>query len=519
MAGASSGAVAQEQSPTQGVLKSLNMTQDAWNGKLRARGESTLKPGYVRYFYDPENVFPIRTRESMITTVKLPEGDKLTQAFSGDDQGFQVGIPTPNSIAIKALYPGVDTNIVAYTEDGKVYTFYVRSEGYNSKTISDFLVDVVIPGEGVVEGYQMSATPQARSAGETRYPAKTAENTRDPYASDPISKSELYRDYAESTDFDPKTIVEDIGVYVPKGMSGGTIPYRVFHDDRFTYVDYGTNASQMTEWPTASIVIQGVEGPVGFRTGGPGGRMIILESLGDFALRNGQRVIYLRPRKNVTLADKKTLIEYPVASRSAMSIPTDLPPGRVDPRESKPQTVKPIKTAQATVHGEPPSKVVALPEVRTKPVIAAASSNVVVEEIKPKGEGAPIRSVVTTGAIKTIDIPASTTPAAVATASPMAQGVAMNPAAVALKPTVNASALSGYYISAGSGTEADLSDRWKSYKVQYYADLNGKRVDYVPTEGGRMEMRILPISNVAEGMKICAALAPEGKPCNVKNAK
>ena len=110
------------------VSRPLGLTQDAWNAKLRDRGEARTNPGYVRYIYNPANVFPIRTRESMITTIKLPDEEELLQAFTGDDQGFQVGIPTPNSIAIKALYPGVDTNLVAYAKSGKIFTFYRQGQ-------------------------------------------------------------------------------------------------------------------------------------------------------------------------------------------------------------------------------------------------------------------------------------------------------------------------------------------------------------------------------------------------------
>lgn len=494
--------------------KPLGLTQDAWNAKLRSRGEARTNPGYVRYIYNPANVFPIRTRESMITTIKLPDDEELLQAFAGDDQGFQVGIASPNSIAIKALFPGVDTNLVAYTKDGKIFTFYVRSEGYNSKNLSDFLVDVVMPGQGAMEGGQLTSENQVMQ--DARYPARAAERVRDPYSSLTPDLRERYREYAEWSDFNPGTVVQDLGVYVPRKEAGGTIPYRVFRDDRFTYVDYGPNATQMTEWPTPLIVVQGVEGPVGFRTAGPGGRMIVMEALGSFVLRNGQRTIVIKPRREVIAGDQ-TLIEYPVASIGAMKVPTDLPPGRPGVLVSAAKTVVPTNGAP-TINGEAPSAVVPLPQTRkvdkkrggkgSKDVAAA-----VVAEIPAPAPAAPIRKVVGVG----------TVPAA----SDAAMGAALAPAPATtgsvttgkLQPTLDASRLGTYRVLVGRGSADQVEDRWKSYRVQYFSVLENKTMTPEPLAGGEVAMGIGPITTIAEGMRLCTTLGADGTNCTVKPAK
>lgn len=515
------------------VTKPLGLTQDAWNAKLRDRGESRVNPGYVRYLYNPANVFPIRTRESMITTIKLPEEEELLQAFSGDDQGFQVGIPTPNSIAIKALYPGVDTNLVAYTKSGRIFTFYVRSEGYNSKTASDFLVDVVMPGTGIVEGGALTSENQASQVDKSF--AQTAERVRDPYGSLPLDKREKYREYADWSDFRPGTVVEDLGVYVPKKESGGTIPYRVFHDDRFTYVDYGPNATQMAEWPTPLIVVQGVEGPVGFRTAGPGGRMLVMEALGSFVLRNGQRMIIVKPRSDVAAQDKKNpLIEYQVASATPMSVPTDLPPGRPSAVVSAPRTVVPTNGA-ATPSGEAPSavvtpsrqaaKIVRPGEKKGKTVTTAG----VVEEIPAPAPAAPIRNVVATGGSTQAAGVAmgATPPAAVVTEREAAAGApgevavtnAPAPTGATLRATTDSSMLATYKVVLGKGTPEQIEDKWKSYRVQYFSTLGDKTMTPEPQGDGSVAMSIGPISTIAEGMRLCTTLGVDGSTCTVKPAK
>lgn len=532
-------AAAQAQGQQQAVpqTRPLGLTQDAWNARLRTRGESRVNPGYVRYVYNPANVFPIRTRESMITTIKIPEGEELTQAFTGDDQGFLVGIATPNSIAVKAVYPGVDTNLVAFTREGKVYTFYVRSEGYNSKTISDFLVDVVMPGAGVIEGGSMTSEAQALSQirQDEMFPARAAERVRDPYSSLVPDRREQYREYAEWSDFKPGTVVEDIGVYVPQKEAGGTIPYRVFRDDRFTYVDYGPNATQMTEWPTPLIVVQGVEGPVGFRTAGPGGRMLVMEALGNFILRNGQRMIVVKPRSEPHVDEKNNvLIEYPVASSGSMRVPTDLPAGRPGALISDPRTVVPTNGPR-TVHGEAPSAVVSLPTERKiersgsrdarRGVLAATA----VREIPAPAPAAPIRTVVgTTGAIDAAGVamgarptvpvpkpvPTAPTKAVPTTIVPTSPAPAAGPAGV-LRPATDASGLGSYKVVMGKGDRATLEDRWKSLKVQHYAALSGKDMA-VEESGGASAMAISPVATIADGMRLCTLMGSEVSNCTVK---
>lgn len=525
--GSFSPAYAQEQQPQQqiqGMTKPLGLTQDAWNARLRDRGESRINPGYVRYIYNPANVFPIRTRESMITTIKLPEDEELLQAFSGDDQGFQVGIPTPNSIAIKALFPGVDTNLVAYAKSGKIYTFYVRSEGYNSKTPSDFLVDVIHPGEGAMEGASITNESQINKPEKSF--VETAQRIRDPYATLPLDRREKYREYSDWSDFNPSTVTEDLGVYVPQNSAGATIPYRVFRDDRFTYVDYGPNATQMTEWPTPLMVVQGVEGPVGFRTAGPGGRMLVMEALGTFVLRNGQRILFIKPKSEHVAQDPKNpLIEYAVAGNGPMSVPTDLPPGRMAALKSSPKTVLPTQ-GEKTANGEAPS-VIAVPPQGVK----------VIRGDKPKerqvqvGRVTEIPAPTPASPIRTVELPVSAVAAA---------GVAMgasNELPVVLEnientqivsntikseplaPTRDFTSISTYKVIVGKGSPEEIEDKWKSYKVQYFSELNGKTMSPELQMDGSVSMNITPVYTIAEGMKLCSSLGSDGSSCTVKPVK
>jgi len=527
------GAAAPERASS--TMKSLGLTQDAWNEQLRARGASRKRPGYVRYLYNKEDVFPIRTREGMITTIKLPEGVRVAQAFSGDDAGFQVGVPTPTTVAIKALYPGVDTSLVVFTEDDQVFNFYLRSEGYNSKTISDFLVDVALPGKGVMEAAVDEGFMGSPSYGRvaSRDPATNAADVRDAYASSrPVAPNK--DDYSDNYDFDPRTVVEDLTVYVPRGQVGGILPYKVFRDDRFTYIDYGPNASQMAEWPTVSLVVQGVETPVGFRTAGPGGRMIVVEALGDLVMRNGQRILCIRKKGSVSPKDKE-LVEYATSYQQQMRVPADLPQGHGLIRSRQSRTVVPA--TPATVGREGDSKVVPLPQGKFTTLMPTT--------IAPQGRGRTVVGKTMGGATLTPYLPgakittvlapapitgtpgvtgaevdsvaAATPPAKVVMSAdlPPVAPVALAPATSVLAPVQKAEAFSGYAVDLGTGDEAALAGRWQEQKTKHATALNGKRVQYVSAENGQKSMRVVPISTVAEGAGLCAELSADGTACSV----
>jgi ComB9 competence protein len=515
------------------TLKSLGLTQDAWNEQIRARGASRRRPGYVRYLYNKEDVFPIRTREGMITTIKLPDGVKVAQAFSGDDAGFQVGVPTPTTVAIKALYPGVDTSLVVFTEDDQVFNFYLRSEGYNSKTISDFLVDVALPGKGVMEaavdeGYA-SAEQVGRGSGRKADPATSAADVRDAYASSKVP-GQGKDDYSDNYDFDPRTVVEDLAIYVPRGQVGGILPYKVFHDDRFTYIDYGPNATQIAEWPTVALVVQGVETPVGFRTAGPGGRLIVVEALGDIVLRNGQRILCIRRKGSVSPKDK-TLVEYNASYQEQMKVPADLPQGHGLLRSRQSRTVVPA--TPATIGHEGDSRVVPSPQPKftsampttiapAKGLRSTADRRTRTPALQPYLDGAKVTTLAPsplTGEPGVTGAQIDHAEANAAPAAPVPEVPAAAPIAAtspsALTPVHKADAFAGYAVDLGTGDEAALADRWKDQKARHSVALNGKRVEYVAAENGQKSMRVVPISTVAEGAGLCAELSADGTACSV----
>jgi type IV secretory pathway VirB9-like protein len=77
-----------------------------------------------------------------------------------------------------------------------------------------------------------------------------------------------------------------------KSGSAGIAPERVFHDGRYTILDFGQGvAGDNTPIVDVAEVVDGIDSTVNVQIGGPTGNFIIIESVGDFRLRNGQRVV------------------------------------------------------------------------------------------------------------------------------------------------------------------------------------------------------------------------------------
>ena len=71
-------------------------------------------------------------------------------------------------------------------------------------------------------------------------------------------------------------------------------PMRAWRDKTFTYIDFGDKVPVMALRPVVTMLVWGSgESPVGFRTDGGDGRLIIVEAVGDFVLSSGPHKVYI----------------------------------------------------------------------------------------------------------------------------------------------------------------------------------------------------------------------------------
>jgi hypothetical protein len=279
-------------------ISSLGMTQSAWLDPLQNLGEGQTKPAYSRYYWSPDLVLPIRLREGMITLVNFPDWEMIEDVYIGDSKTFDGRISGPNTIL---FYPkqgamvGVDTNIIVFGRSGNKYAFYARSEGVNTERLTNSIIDIEVidaPKNGGSAGGLSSSSSGGRINASTY-------GGSNPYSVDStFTKRYQKEDWIQSIPLDPSKFRFDIEVYVPNPDDVVIAPERVWRDDIFTYIDFGERALNMTQRPIVTLIVERSETPVGFRTKGPNGRLIVVEGVGDMVLRNGKRIVCLKLRRS-----------------------------------------------------------------------------------------------------------------------------------------------------------------------------------------------------------------------------
>ncbi len=236
----------------------LGAIQHAWDN-------ASPGSGVYQVNYNPREVIKLVTREYMTTTVEFPIWEKIEEINIGDENAYQITKPKPNILMIRPNeYIGMDSNITAIGESGHVYSFYIRSEGYNSKNISDIKVLVRVPAPKFV---------------------KTGSKSLNEF-------KDLFEqaDYLDKVAFDPAKIDFCFSMSGDKSIA----PERVYTDGIRTWFDYGSDMGSKS-LPTIYSVIDGVDTPINVNREGT---KLVAQATGVFTLRSGQKVTCVYPSKS-----------------------------------------------------------------------------------------------------------------------------------------------------------------------------------------------------------------------------
>ena len=281
--------------------------QSAWDNPTANMSAGSTKPGYAQLAWAPGNVLPIKLRNGMVTMLTLPNGEQIEDAFVGNTglftfdaaQGGRTMMITPAHDN-----QGSDTNMIITGKSGNKYIFYLQSHPIGADEITYSQVDVVLDGNANLP------TAAANTAGS---------NTATSGASSIFKKSSKSsgtvgvdgEDYGwiKSMKIDPSEFRFDLDIFVPNPDDYVIAPERVWRDRIFTYIDFGDKVISMTQRPVVSLLVEGGESPVGFRTDGEDGRLLIVEAVGDMVLRSGQRIVCIKKReKPFLIADTASVM-------------------------------------------------------------------------------------------------------------------------------------------------------------------------------------------------------------------
>lgn len=278
-------------------------TQAAWENPNANMAAGSIKPGYAQLSWSPGTVLPLKLRNGMVTMVTLPNGEQIADAVVGDKELFQIkGTQGDRTLYLTPMQATEsDTNMIVTGQSGNKYIFYLTNAGIESDEISYSQVDVVLDN-GASVGGGASTTARAGSGMNSIF---TAEKP----ASSTVGVDGEDYGWIKSMKIDPSEFRFDLDIFVPNPDDYVIAPERVWRDKIFTYIDFGDKVIAMTQRPVVSLLIEGGESPVGFRTDGQDGRLLIVEAVGDMVLRSGQRIVCIKKReKPFLIADTASVM-------------------------------------------------------------------------------------------------------------------------------------------------------------------------------------------------------------------
>lgn len=315
-------------------LKPLGLEQKAWTNPRENMGPRQTMPGFLKVNWRPDAVTTINVREGMLTVVRWPVSETILSRELSDKKTFESRIgPDQRSIIIRSVFAGVDGNMVVYGQSGNVYNIYLRSLPFNSPKLPDTTVEMIVGGLASNYGGTLHSTAPASGP---------YEDYRELYKPAVTTKVEQFRagsrEWADSAPLKSRDMQTNIDILVPDRADQVIAPIRAWHDKNFTYLDFGPNAGSMNQWPVASLLTDGSETPVGTRTTGPNGSIMIIEAIGDMVLRNGSHLVCLKLRNQ----PDNRVSPSTVVARSDSS-PASIETVRLAPAASAPakQTPKP----------------------------------------------------------------------------------------------------------------------------------------------------------------------------------
>ena len=276
--------------------------QAAWDNPNANMAAGSSQPGYANLTWSKGTVLPIKTRTGMATLVTLPAGEKIADVVAGSDGLFD--IKTAQGSQSMYIQPmegnnGNDTNLIVTGQSGNKYIFYLRAYPVNSSEISYSQVDITTGNGGSIVGTTPAVSGGSMGSVLTKKSASVSTMGVD---------GEDYG-WIKTMKIDPSEFRFDLDIFVPNPDDYVIAPERVWRDRIFTYIDFGDKVISMTQRPVVSLLVEGGESPVGFRTDGEDGRLLIVEAVGDMILRSGQRIVCIKKReKPFLIADTASVM-------------------------------------------------------------------------------------------------------------------------------------------------------------------------------------------------------------------
>ncbi len=235
----------------------LGAIQHAWD-------KAGPTAGVYQVIYNPAEIIRVRCREMMATTLVFPSWERIEKVVMGDAASFKTETPKANIILIQPQeFIGLDSNMTAIGASGKVYSFYLRSEGFNTHQVSDLTVYIRVTKPQHMPTSLLNGTSRSHTSAHDK------------------------NDYLEEATFDPANL------NFAFDMAGDPeiAPERVYSDGIRTWFDYGPDIAKRN-LPAVYAVVDGIDTPLNVNRDGS---KIVAQGAGAFTLKAGQKLVCITP--------------------------------------------------------------------------------------------------------------------------------------------------------------------------------------------------------------------------------
>ena len=280
----------------------LQMIQDAWTNPDDNKHGDQDRPGYKLLQHSWDTIHTIRARVATSVSIRLDPAEQISTFLVADPALVEATLVSPNGVELRALQAGADTSLSIYTAAGRLYKLYTRTVPHDAPTTTDFLVDIRLTQPRRVPARHSAAGPHpaARTNAQVLHtvpapqPAALprslyrAPGPDSPATATPQGVFENLESHGATISALRYDLTAHANTHAAKAAIG---PQRVFRDNRWTYIDFGTLAATMDRWPAATLLTAETESPVATRIAGPQRQILIVEAIGSIVLRSGPHVI------------------------------------------------------------------------------------------------------------------------------------------------------------------------------------------------------------------------------------
>ena len=224
-------------------------SDDLLGAESEVWARSKPSDGIYNVTWDNRETIKIAFRRYFTTSIVFPRWEVITEVNLGSPEAYKISNPQNHVVQVVPLKSaGADSSITMHSKSGNVYTFYVKTESFNTSNVTDLKVNVRVPLD----------------------PNEPKDTVKE-------------NDYLADVLFNPDALQFNFNMYGDSSLA----PERVYTDGVRTWLDFGNRVNKQ-DGVVVFKVSNGVDILVNYNWVG---NKIIIQDSGDFALKHDGRFV------------------------------------------------------------------------------------------------------------------------------------------------------------------------------------------------------------------------------------